>query len=308
MHLPATDGSPKLGSVTMAGTQVSRDTDVEVRVLGPVTVVRGDTVRTPTASKQRALLAALACRSNRVVPVEEIEDALWDTAPPPSARAALHGYVSALRRRIGPAAGPGGQLVLETRPGGYVLHLPPDRLDLARFRAFSARGHDRLRRRECRAAAGLFQEALRCWTGGALADVRAGGMLGHYAARLDEDRLSVLEERIQAELCLGVGPRLVGELTELCGRHPLRERPHRQLMTALQSGGRPAEALQVFTRLRRRTVDELGIEPGMELRHLQREILAGAGERHQDHTCCPPGTPADRDEMLPSRLGARPGP
>lgn len=287
----------------MVGADLSRDLDVDVRVLGPVTVVRGGTVCTPTASKQRVLLAVLACRSDRVVPVEEIEDALWDSAPPPSARAALHGYVSALRRRIGP----GRQLVLETRPGGYVLHVPPDRLDLARFRAFSARGHDRLRQRECRAAAGLFQEALRCWNGAALADVRAGGMLSHYAARLDEDRLSVLEERIQAELCLGAGPRLVGELTELCGRHPLRERPHRQLMSALHAGGRPAEALQVFTRLRRRTVDELGMEPGVELRHLQREILAGARDGRPDHTCCPPGA-ADRDEMLPSRLGTRPGP
>lgn len=291
-----------------AGMDLSRDLDVDVRVLGPVAVVRGETVCTPTASKQRALLAVLACRSDRVVAVEEIEDALWDSDPPPTARAALHGYVSALRRRIEPAAGPGRPPVLETRPGGYVLHVPPDRLDLARFRAFSARGHDRLRQRECRAAAGLFQEALRCWTGAALADVRAGGTLSHYAARLDEDRLSVLEERIQAELCLGAGPRLVGELTELCGRHPLRERPHRQLMSALQSSGRPAEALQVFSRLRRRTVDELGIEPGPELRHLQRQILAGAPERRSDHTCCPAGAAADRDEMLPSRLGTHPGP
>ena len=286
---------------------------IAVHVLGPVTVVRGGAACTPTASKQRALLAVLACRANRVVPVGEIEDALWDAEPPPTARAALHGYVSALRRRLTPGPVRGGPAdprrhpVLETHPGGYVLRIPADQLDLARFRAFAARGQDRIRQRQCRAAAGLLQQALECWSGAALADVRAAGMLRHYAARLDEDRLSVLEDRIEAELCLGAGARLVGELTELCGRHPLRERPHRQLMAALQAAGRPAEALQVFSRLRRRTVDELGIEPGPELALLQHAILEGAREPRREHTCGPSGG-VDRDEMLPSRIGTRPGP
>ncbi len=258
-------------------------------VLGAVRVISGSTSCTPTASKQRVLLALLLHHANRVLTVPEILEAVWDSNPPQSAVPALHGYVSAVRRRLQPAGtssdvtDPRQHPILQTHPGGYILRVSPHQLDLSRFRAFAAEGRQRLVESRCDAAVPLFQRALECWEGPAFADVRWAGALAHCASRLDEDRLAVLEKRIDAELCLGHAPTVVGELTELCARHPMREGLHQQLMLALHLTGRQAEALQVFARVRRRIVDEVGLEPAAGLRAMQQAILSGAGPQPSRH-------------------------
>lgn len=265
-------------------------TELRFRILGPLEVQTGATVCTPTPTKQRVLLALLLYHSNQVVSLAEITDALWDGRPPPSALAALHGYMTALRRRLVPAfphcRNARRHPVLQTHPGGYVLRLAPHQLDLGRVRAFAVRARSRLGDGHCQAAAELFGQALNCWSGPAFSDVRASGVLSHYAARLDEDRLTMLEERISAELCLGRAPILVGELRELCAFHPLHEGLHQSLMRVLHLTGRPAEALQVFARLRRRIVTEVGIEPGPELRAVQHAILDGGALPDGGHAGC----------------------
>lgn len=268
------------------------DPDLDFSVLGPVSVVGGGTTSTPTAPKQRVVLALLLYHANRVVTVPEIVEALWEDRPPPSALAALHGYVSAIRRRLSGAGrvpattDPRQHPVLQTHPSGYVLRLSPHQLDLSRFRAFAAQGRDRLAERRCEAAAALLGRALACWEGPAFADVRSASVLSHYAARLDEDRLAVLEQRIGAELCLGRAAFVVGELLELCAHHPLREGLHRQLMVALGLTDRQTEALQVFAGVRRRIIDEIGLEPGAGLRALQQAILDGADPLPHRHLHC----------------------
>ena len=223
--------------------------------------------------RQRALLGYLLLRANEVVPQDRLIDALWGEAPPPTAVTALHGYVSRLRRLLGTGR-------LETRPPGYLLRVEPDELDLYRFRELLAQDrHD---------------EALALWRGPPLADLAFEDFAQSEIARLEELRLSALEGRFERELADGrhadVDRRARGAPSR---EHPLRERLAGQLMLALYRAGRQADALAAYRDARTTLVEELGLEPGEELRELQRRILAhdpalDHARPQPDRRCRPP--------------------
>ena len=163
--------------------------------------------------------------------------------------------------------------VLLTRAHGYVLRVAPGELDLHRFESLLHEGREALRAGEADVAARTLREALALWRGPPLAEFASDSFAGVDIARLNELRLSAVEERIEADLATGRSAELVAELESLVVAHPLRERLRGQLMLALYRSGRQAEALQVYQDTRRLLVDELGIEPSQALQRLEQAIL-----------------------------------
>lgn len=242
-------------------------TDMEYRVLGVVEVHAGP-ARVPLSGKQRSLLAALLLHPGPTVGNARLVDAVWGRPLPAAPEARLRTLVSQLRRSFARVR----RAPIVTRPSGYLLDLGSDRLDLRMFHSGveQARAHTDSRPQT---AIARYDEALALWRGPAL-----GGTDGPFAegeaARLEELRMSVREERVGVLLDLGRCAEAVDELGHLVAGHPLRERLHAQLMLALHRSGRRGEALEVYRRLRDRLVAELGIEPMAEVRWLQQAILA----------------------------------
>ncbi|MDQ4124896.1 MAG: AAA family ATPase, partial [Actinomycetota bacterium] len=176
--------------------------------------------------------------------------------------------------------------VILTRPPGYVLLARPEQLDLECFKRLSAEGRDALAGGDAAAAARKLRDALDLWRGRPLADLSDEEFAEREAARLEELRVAALEDRVAADLELGRHGEVVAELEKLVADDPLRERPRAQLMLALYRSGRQADALSVFAAARRVLVEELGIEPGRELRELQTAIL------EHDPALDPPAAPA----------------
>jgi YVTN family beta-propeller protein len=240
---------------------------MEFRILGALEVRDDGGSRIPLgAGKQRAVLAFLLLHGNEVVATERLIDELWGESPPETARKALQIYVSRLRKALGTAR-------IGTHEPGYVLELDPDELDLARFERMVEQARTVREKGEDARAAGLLREALALWTGSPLADLIYEPFAQREIARLEELRLAALEERIDAELAIGHGADLVGELEALVIQHPYRERVRGQLMLALYRAGRQADALAVYQETRRLLVDELGIEPSPALQRLEGAIL-----------------------------------
>jgi DNA-binding SARP family transcriptional activator/Flp pilus assembly protein TadD len=246
---------------------------MEFGVLGPLQVRSDGGPVEVGAPMQRALLAALLLHANEVVTAEQLIDYLWDQTPPPSARTTLQNYVLRLRRLL--AARPEGtaRQLLVTRAPGYLIRLRPGELDLDRFQQLVAGARASTTQGQFERTAGLLREALALWRGPPLCDVVAEGLRRTQLPRLIEQRLGALEARIDAELRLGLHAELTGELTGLVDEQPLRERFRLQLMLALYRCGRQAEALQVYRSTWRLLHDELGIQPGSELRGLEQAIL-----------------------------------
>ena len=236
---------------------------MEVRVLGPLEVVAGGVAVPIGGGRQRKLLAILLLHANEFVGSDRLIDDLWGDNRPETAAKALQGYVSQLRKTLGPD-------VLATRPGGYMLKLAPGQLDVDRFEQLV----DDARDAEPHDAAEWLREALALWRGPALADFTYDDFAQGEIARFEERRLVALERRFEADLALGRHQEVAGELTALVKQHPLRERLRAELMLALYRSGRQAEALEAFADARRTLLDELGLEPSEELRQLQNAILA----------------------------------
>jgi predicted ATPase/DNA-binding SARP family transcriptional activator len=236
---------------------------VKFRLLGRLEVDADGVDLTPVRPQQRALLALLLLRVGEVVATDDLVEGVWGPRPPETAQKALHGHISALRRRLGAER-------IETRPPGYRLLLAgSDELDAHRFeRAVAAARADgpSARSRKLREALALFR-------GEPLSDFRYEEFAAPEAVRLEELRLTVVEEQIDAELELGRHAEVVPQLERLVVDYPLRERMRAQLMLALYRAGRQADALQAFQEARARLVDELGIEPGPALQRLERQIL-----------------------------------
>ncbi len=258
--------------------------DVDVRLLGPLDVrVAGSAVEF-VGAKQRTLFSALALRAPEPVPVDDLIEALWGGDPPGGAIQALQKQISRLRERLGDDA------PLSHRPAGYALEIERAAIDAQRF-------EDLLRRARAALAGGAPDEArtdlaagLALWRGPALAEHRFDGFAQLEISRLEELRLEAIEEQMAAELACGRDVDLAGELQALVGEHPLRERLRAQLMLALYRGGRQAEALETMREGRRMLVDELGIEPGPELRRLERMILAHDPELSAERPSSQPAT------------------
>lgn len=239
-------------------------------ILGPMRVsgTRGEIGL--AARRLRVLLAVLLLHADQVVPVERLVDAIWGDHPPRDARNQLQACVSRLRKLLSDAADAAGTVV--TDPAGYRVRMDTHSLDLWEFRqataearAHAAEGRPHLARQRYRAGLGL-------WRGPALSGIDSD-LVRNTARALDEERALAWEECVEVELDAGAGPELVAELTDLVREHPYRESLHGALMRALYRAGRHADALAAYRNLRQTLRDELGTEPGTELRKLHQSIL-----------------------------------
>jgi predicted ATPase/DNA-binding SARP family transcriptional activator len=218
-------------------------------------------------AKLRALLAMLALHVGRVVPTEQLIDALWGEAPPAGVRNGLQGLASKLRRALGSAE------LIAMRSDGYSLELPPEAIDVHRHEQLVASGRAAAASGDLSGAVALLLEAESLWRGDPLLDFTYEDFAGGAISRLAELRLAVLEERLELELRLGRHHGVIVQLEALVSAHPLREQLRGSLMVALYRAGRQADALRTFQEGRRRLGEELGLEPGPELRRLEAAIL-----------------------------------
>ena len=238
-----------------------------MNLLGPVRVDRAEGGEVLLgAAKERSLLAALALRPGSVMAVDVLIDAIWGETAPPSARKTLQTYVSNLRRALGPDA-------VATHPCGYSLRLRPEDTDVGCFRALVREGEQALRAGRAGPAREALAAAVALGRGQPLQGVGRHTGLAAEAVRLEEEFLTALETRVEADLAAGSGAELVGELENLVRDHPFRERLWSHLLVALYRSGRQADALAAYQRARRLLRDELGLEPGGELQRLERAIL-----------------------------------
>lgn len=241
------------------------------RVLGPLEVIgaAGPLSFTP---RQRTVLSMLLLEANRVVAIERLVDAVWDATPPSTARDQVRICVSAIRRTLAAGGRPGA---IVTRPSGYAIRCTDQELDLLAFNCLVSDGRRGLGGGRPDDAASAFRDALRLWHGTTpLVGVRSQ-LVQSIGTRLAERRLAVVEDYVDVRLRLGRHHELTSELVELVTANPFRERLRAQLMIALYRTGRQAEALHTYRLGRQLFVAELGLEPGAELRRLERAILAG---------------------------------
>jgi predicted ATPase len=262
---------------------------MEFRVLGPLEVRNGDVSLPLAGAKQRGLLALLLVHANHVLSRDRLIDELWGDHPPETAVQSLQVYVSRLRKLL-----PDDTLL--TRPPGYLLAIEPDKLDLHRFERLFAEGREMLAGGDAERASALLRQALELWRGPALAEFDSEPFAQAEIGRLEDLRVSVVEERVDADLALRRHADLTGELEALIAEHPHRERLRGQLMLALYRSGRQAEALEAYRDARRELVDELGIEPGAALQQLEKQILL-----HDEALDAPP-------RMNPTNLPLATGP
>lgn len=242
-------------------------TRVEFRILGPLEVVAGGEPLEIAGRQQQALLVLLLIHANEILSPERLIDALWGPAPPATAAASLRVSVSKLRRVLDAV---GAADLLRTEARGYVLRVDPSQTDIARFETLVASA---LRSADPVQRAALLEDALSGWRGPPTDGLEYDEFAQSELKRLEELRVLALEERAECELELGRHRELVPELEAFVASEPLRERRHGQLMRALARSGRQAEALEVYRGLRKRLVEELGLEPSVELRELERSIL-----------------------------------
>ncbi|MCH6170341.1 AfsR/SARP family transcriptional regulator [Pseudonocardia alaniniphila] len=241
--------------------------------------------------KPRVLLASLLLRPGSVVSTDRLVEAVWGGARPPDPLGALRAYVSRLRAVLAPLQH--GERLRYQAPG-YVLAVADDELDATEFARLVAEARDRASVGDPGRAVTLFDAALALWRGDPLAEFDFA-QVNADIARLADLRLGASEDRIEAMLHLGRGHEVVTELDALVRRFPGRERLAAQLMRALYGSGRQAEALAVYRDLRRRLVDELGVEPSEPVRTVHRRLL------EHDPTLAPAGEPATN---LPRRATA----
>jgi DNA-binding SARP family transcriptional activator len=241
---------------------------VQFRVLGPLeVVVDGRPVRI-TAHRQLTTLAALLLRPNRTVPVTRLVAAVWGDNPPATAANQIAICVLALRRALAGA----GQDLIVTQPPGYLLRVPAGALDLDRAEELLAQARHEEEGGHLAEAVAHLRDALDLWRGPVLSGIRSGA-LGPGVTRWEERRLGAAEEYLALQIRLGRHHDAIGELSALVADHPLRERPRALLMLALYRAGRQADALDVYRDARRVLTDELGLQPGAELRAMERSIL-----------------------------------
>jgi ABC-type transport system substrate-binding protein/DNA-binding SARP family transcriptional activator len=264
---------------------------IDYRLLGPIEASVNGHVLDVGGQKQRALLAVLLLSANEPVSRAVLADRLWGERPPAGAQHTLEVYVSRLRRTLEPAV---GSPVVLTRPGAYVLQAPGECIDVRRFERLAGEGRRALAANEPGRAAADLRAALALWRGAPLAGLGDELFARAEITRLEELRAGVIEDRIEADLALGRHSDLVCELETLVAEFPLRERLYQQQMVALYRCGRQADALGVYRSARRMLVDDLGIEPGPGLRHVERAIL------QQDVTLEPPGRAAGPAPLAPA--------
>jgi DNA-binding SARP family transcriptional activator/streptogramin lyase len=276
---------------------------LEFRALGPIEVVREGQPVELGKGIERALLAILVLDVGRSVGVDEIVEALWGERLPATAREMVRNYVGRLRRRLGPD-------VVVTTPSGYRLVADADAVDITQFERLASAGAQALERGDAKSASVRLRKALDLWRGRPLPELDESQAYAVRIGALEELRLRVEEDRVVAELALGEARMMIPELEALVELHPYRERLLGQLMLALYRSGRQKDALDRYASARRRLVDEIGLEPGEDLRELQGRIL------RQDHAlneaapvppvplACPQPRPSRRNLLFVAALTA----
>ncbi|WP_198655420.1 AfsR/SARP family transcriptional regulator [Streptomyces geranii] len=260
------------------------------QLFGQLRAWRGDAEVDLGQLQQRVVLAVLLLNSGRPVGRERLMDAVWGGTAPARAANLLQRHASGLRRALEPERSPRAPSGLLTwTEAGYLLTLGTGRLDLRDVDRLIDQAHAARAGGDLSATARALHAALDLWQG-RLCEGMSSPLLDAERDRFEERRLSVLEERIEADLLLGDDFDLVGEVRRLTVEHPLREGLHGLLMLALHRGGRQAEALAVYHHARRLLRDELGIEPGQRLRRLHARILAADPELDAPHAPDPPRT------------------
>lgn len=246
------------------------DLPVAFGLLGPLLVAdTGGTAIAIPQPKQRVIMAALLLRANTTVTSDQLANALWQDTPPPNALAAIRTYVARLRRTLGQV---GTRLV--SRPTGYAVELhPPGEFDLDELDRLHAESRLAAKAQQWERAARASAKALSLWRGTALEDIPSDVLHRSVAERLEESRLQVATARMDAELHLGRDQYVLAELRQLATGHPLHEHIQAQLMLAYYRCGRQADALGTYQRVRTCLADDLGVEPGPELRQLHQHIV-----------------------------------
>ena len=283
---------------------------MDFRILGILEVCDGGRRVEIGAAKERALLAELVLHANQIVSRERLVEVVWGDNPPATAAATLNTYVSHLRSALEPGRAARTQPgLLLTRDPGYLLAVDPERVDALRFERLAGEGRRALTAGDAATAAATLREGLGLWRGGALADFVYEPFAQAEAMRLEELRLSTLEQRIDADLALGRHHDLVAELRRLVDEHPLRERLWGQLMLALYRCGRQSEALRAYGELRTVLAEELGIDPSPALRRLEDDMLqqrpdleGPAAPAHLADAQSVPTRPVRPPTNLPTRL------
>ena len=243
---------------------------MQFHLLGPLEVTHDGRTVAVGGPRTRTVLAMLLLDANRVVAADRLVDELWPQHGQQRGAANLQVRLSELRRALR-AVGEGDRLV--TRARGYVFRVGADELDVLRFEQLVSAGREALAAVDAVSALGFLDQSLALWRGPALADLGDGRYASAERARLDEERLAALESRIEAQLACGRHHATVAELEVLTAANPLRERIWRHRLLALYRCGRQVEALRAYRELRATLTEQLGIEPGPELRKLHEQIL-----------------------------------
>jgi DNA-binding SARP family transcriptional activator len=271
-------------------------------LLGPLDVVADGVARPVQGERRKAVLAVLALGHGEVVATGHLLDAVWGDDVPPTAANTLQRHISYLRGVLGDAA------AIVARSRGYVLSIDGSVGSVGSVGSIDGDGTDVAiaERLVARAAeephaevrVGLLREALRLWRGRALADLPRRGWWLEQAERLDELWLRATRLLVETRLARGEHDELVPELRDLVAEHPYDEALHGQLMLALYRGGRQADALAAYRRLRETLDADLGIEPGPALRALEIAVL------RQDPELRPPAAvaPHAASAVVPAQL------
>jgi DNA-binding SARP family transcriptional activator/Tfp pilus assembly protein PilF len=249
---------------------------MEFGLLGPLMVRRDKKVIPVRRGNQRVVLVTLLLKANQVVSADEIAETLWGAAPPPSAQVTIRNYV----RRLRVALGDTSRTRISTQPRGYLISIADGELDVSRFEVLLGSARAAAREGAWDQAAGRARAALSLWRGEPLADVESETLAMRELPSLVEMRLQALETLFDADLYLGRHADVIAALQHLADAYPLREHLHALLMLALYRCGRQAEALAAYQQTRRMLVDEIGAEPGAELRDLHGQVLAAAPDLH----------------------------
>ncbi len=246
---------------------------IRFRLLGQLQVRDEDRILTPQAHKLRVLLAALLVHHHRVLSIGSLIDELWPQGPPRTALQALRVYISQLRKVL-QSSSSSGHIALVGEPPGYYLAIDDGMLDIVEFdqhRELARTAHER---HDVETALHHYRAAAKLWRSTPLAGLREGMLMRSAASRLEESWMAVEEGRISLEVRVHRSRgEAIAELRELVARFPFNERLHALLMIALFLSGRSGEALQVYRSTRQCLIDELGIEPGDDLRLIHQIVL-----------------------------------
>jgi DNA-binding SARP family transcriptional activator/DNA-binding CsgD family transcriptional regulator len=289
---------------------ISGDSHLHFAVLGSFRVDRDGRELDPGPRLQRALLAILVVEAGHVVPVDRLIDLLWRDEPPVAAVASVQAYISQLRRVLEPgrpARAPAQVLV--TQDPGYVLRTGEDEVDALRFQALARQAHNDLAAGQPAAAAVSLEDALALWRGDPLAEFAGEPWTVLAVARLTEAHDLAVEDRVDAWLALGRHDRAAAELEAMVEARPLRERRWEQLIVAAYRSGRRADALRAYQRCRTVLAEELGLEPGPELRRLDAVLAQDASLDWQPAPAASamaapaPSVPTGAEPAAPQRTG-----